>query len=63
MAVTPHTRVCALGEEMLGVEIRGGTVDAERDGDVGATDAERMGGVGDRDAERLSPKRDSGEVM
>ena len=48
---------------MPGVEIRGGTVDAERNGEVGATDAERMGGVGATDAERLSPKRESGEVM
>jgi hypothetical protein len=63
VAVTPHTHVCALGEEMPGVEIRGVTVDAKRDGDAGATDAERMGGVGDRDTERLSPKRSSGEVM
>jgi hypothetical protein len=58
-----HACVCALQEEMLGVEIQGGTVDAERDGDVGATDAERMGSVGATDAERLSPKHNSGEVM
>jgi hypothetical protein len=47
---------------MPGVEIRGGTVDAERD-EVGATDAERIGGVGAMDAERLSPRRESGEAM
>jgi hypothetical protein len=40
-----------------GVEVRAGTVDPDRDGDVGATDAERVGGVGATDAERLSPRR------
>lgn len=46
---------------MPGVDIRAGTLDPERDGEVGATDAERVGGVGATDAERLSPRRDSGE--
>jgi len=48
---------------MPGVEIRPGTVDAERDGEVGATDAERVGGVGATDAERLRPRRESGEAI
>jgi hypothetical protein len=46
---------------MPGVEIGGGTVDAEHD-EVGATDAERIG-VGATDAERLSPRRESGKAM
>jgi hypothetical protein len=48
---------------MPGVEIRAGTPDPERDGDVGATDAERVGGVGATDAERVSPRRESGEAI
>lgn len=48
---------------MPGVDIRAGTVDPEREGDVGATDAERVGGVGATDAERLSPRRESGEAI
>jgi hypothetical protein len=47
---------------MPGVDIRAGTVDPDRDGDVGATDAERVGGVGATDGERLSPRRESGEA-
>jgi hypothetical protein len=43
-----------------GVEIRGGAIDAERVGDMGATDAER---VGFTDVERLWPKRERGEAM
>jgi hypothetical protein len=50
-------------EEMPGVEIRPGTVDADRDGEVGATDAERVGGVWATDDERLSPRRESGEAI
>ena len=48
---------------MPGVEIREGTVDPERDGEVGATDAERVGGVGATDAERVSPMRESGDAI
>jgi len=48
---------------MPGVEIRAGTLDPERDGEVGATDAERVGGVGATDAERVSPRRDRGEAI
>jgi hypothetical protein len=48
---------------MPGVEIRAGTVDAERDGEVGATDAERVCAVGATDAERVSPRRESGEAI
>jgi hypothetical protein len=47
---------------MPGVDVRAGTVDPVRDGEVGATDAERVGGVGATDAERLSPRRESGEA-
>ena len=46
---------------MPGVEIRAGTLDPERDGEVGATDAERA--VGATDAERVSPRRDNGEAI
>ncbi len=42
-----------------GVEIRGGAIDAERVGDVGAVDAER----GTPDIERVWPKRERGEAM
>jgi hypothetical protein len=45
---------------MPGVEIRGGTLDEERE-DVGATDAERVGGT--TDAERVCPSRDRGEAI
>lgn len=52
-----------MAEETPGVEIRGGTVDAEREGDVGATDAERACDEGATDAERLIPRRERGEAM
>jgi len=47
---------------MPGVEVRAGTVDAVRDGEVGTIDAERAGGVGATDAERVSPRSESGET-
>jgi hypothetical protein len=49
-------------DEAAGVEIRGGTLDAERERDVGATDAERIGPVGATDPERLC-RRASGETI
>ena len=44
------------------MEIRGGTLDDEREGDVGAVDAERVG-VGATDAERVRPRRERGELI
>jgi len=50
-----------VAEETPGVDIRGGTLDPEREWDVGATDAER--GVGATDAERDSPRREKDEEI
>lgn len=49
-------------EETPGVDIRGGTLDDEREWDVGAVDAERIG-VGATDAERVRPRRERGEAI